>query len=207
MNASFSKKALSLGLGLFFFSSGTLLAQSAWKLEKDQNGVKVYVRTVANQPMKESKAIVQFSSTPEAVLEVIFDFPRYGEWVPRVINAREVERNGDSEIISYSLNDSPWPVSDRDLVLRNTIKRASDGSVTILLKGLSGKVPEKSGIVRMTLYEGFYQISPKGNGQVEVVYQALFDPAGSIPAWMANMAVVDTPYDLLMGMRKKLTGK
>lgn len=207
MNPSFFNKALSFGLGLFFLSSFSLTAQSAWELKKDENGVKVYVRTVANQPMKESKAIIQFSSTPEAVLKIIFDFQRYGEWVPRVINAREVERNSDSEIISYSLNDSPWPVSDRDLVLRNTIKRAADGSITILLKALTGKVPEKSGIVRMTFYEGFYQISPKGNGQVEVVYQALLDPAGSIPAWMANMAVVDTPYDLLTGMRKKLTGK
>jgi len=207
MTASFFFKALSFGWGLFFLASATLQGQSAWELKKDENGVKVYVRSVVNQPMKESKAITQFSSSPEAVVKLILDYPRYGDWVPRVLNAREVERSSDTDIISYSLNDSPWPVSDRDLVLRNTIKRAADGSITLTMKAISGKVPPKSGVVRMTFYEGFYQITPKGNGQVEVVYQALLDPAGSIPAWMANMAVVDTPYDLLQGMRKKLAAR
>jgi hypothetical protein len=207
MTLSIFSKALSLGWGLFFLASTSLHGQSAWELKKDENGVKVYVRSVVNQPMKESRATAQFSSSPEAVLNLILDYAHYGGWVPRVISAREVERSSDTEIISYSLNDSPWPVSDRDLVLRNTIKRGADGSITLTMKAISGKVPTKSGVVRMTFYEGFYQITPKGNGQVEVVYQALLDPAGSIPAWMANMAVVDTPYDLLIGMRKKLTGR
>ncbi len=92
-------------------------------------------------------------------------------------------------------------------MLKNLVSRAADGSVTIRMSAISSKVPQKSGVVRMTYYEGHYHLVPVSGGQVEVTYQAVLDPAGSIPAWVANMAVVDTPYDLLANMRKILTGK
>ncbi len=205
----FSKKSKASSLpamGLFLLLSLQLHAQSPWQLKKDQSGVKVYVRDVEGMSLKESKATVQFSGSVDAVVSLVQDFGNYPNWAPRVMEARLVERVSDDVLISYSINDSPWPVSDRDIVLRNALERNSDGSVRIVITALPGKVEQVKSVVRMTYFEGYYLIKPLAQGQVEVTYQAIFDPAGSIPAWMANMAVVDTPFDLLTNMRQKLGG-
>jgi hypothetical protein len=182
-------------------------ATSDWELKKDQDGVQVYVRSVSGQAFKESRAVVEFKGTPEAVRNLIFDYGDYTAWVPRVLNARLVERVSDQELISYSLNDSPWPVSDRDLVLRNTISSDAKGAITIRMSAIKGVVPEVKGVVRMVYFEGHYLLEPLEGGKVRVTYQAILDPAGSVPAWMANMAVVDTPFDLLVQMRRRLTAR
>jgi hypothetical protein len=69
---------------------------------------------------------------------------------------------------------------------------------------LDDDTPADGKSVRITYFEGFYELKPVSGGKTEVTYQSIFDPAGSIPAWMANMAVVDTPYDLLHNMKEQL---
>jgi hypothetical protein len=183
--------------------SGSLFAQDDWELKKDKSGIKVYTKEVADNPLKKSKATVSFAATVDEVKAVIFDYDRYTEWTPRCISAEKVrEENG--AIISYSLSDSPWPVSNRDLVLKNEVKERPDGTVFIYMTAVDDPdVHPESSAVRMTFFEGFYKISPRGN-DVQITYEALLDPAGSIPAWMANMAVVDTPFDLLDELRSQV---
>lgn len=201
-------QAAAFGLGLFFtlLANSGLQAQSAWEQKKDQNGVRVYVREVEGQSFKESKATIRFKASVQDVVNVLLDYPGYSQWAPRVVQARLVEKASDQVYYSYSINDAPWPVTDRDIVLKNALSYAANGAATIRMSAVKGKVPESKDAVRMTYFEGHYAIVPTGSGMVEVTYQAIMDPAGSVPAWMANMAVVDTPYDLLLSLRKRVTG-
>lgn len=202
---------LALLAPVLFSFSGPLpgpvpFADGEWELERDKNGIQVYVREKPGESLKESKSTVQFVGSVEAVVDAIFDYGRYDEWAPRHIEARVVEKPSDNVIVSYSLNDSPWPVSDRDLVMRNTITRMADGSVRIDMEAMDGsQVDERKGVVRITKFTGHYLLEPKTGGQVKVTYQAHLDPGGSIPAWMANMAVEDTPYDLLFNLRRQVS--
>ena len=201
-------KAAAFGLGLFLISVAPVVqAQSAWQQKKDDKGIKVWVREVEGQPFKESKATVQFTGTVDQVVKLLLDYPSYAKWATRVLEARLVEKVGENIFYSYSLNDAPWPVSDRDIVLKNTLTREASGSATIKMVAVEGKVTPVKDKVRMTYFDGYYAIKPIASGQVEITYQAILDPAGSVPAWMANMAVVDTPFELLENMRKQLTGK
>lgn len=203
--AAIVHKALVLLL-LILAGPAALVAQEAWELKKDKSGIQVFVREKPGESLKESKSTVQFSASIDAIVDAIFDYSRYDEWAPRHMEARVVEKPTDNVIVSYSLNDSPWPVSNRDIVMENTIHRRADGSVRIDMEALDGsQVDARSGVVRITQFTGHYLLEPKPGGQVKVTYQAHLDPGGSIPAWMANMAVVDTPYDLLFQLRRQVS--
>lgn len=194
-------------LALLFAAAPALVhAQANWEKKREKTGIVVEIRDAPGHDLKESRSTVQFVADLERVMDVIFDYARYGEWAPRHVEAREVARPADNVIVSYTISDSPWPVTDRDIVVRNTITRRADGSVRIDMKAIPGMVPERDDLVRMSLFEGHYLLEPKPGGQVKVTYQALLDPAGSIPNWMVNMAVVDTPYDVLFNLRRQVTG-
>lgn len=196
-------KALPLFFVLLIAADGLQAGNSDWELKKDKSGVKVWTRAVEGRSLKESKAVSTFSTNVDNIMNVIFDYEDYPDWSPRCISARQVSRSGDV-IKSYTLSDSPWPVTDRDIVLKNTITRRADGSVRIDMVALDDDTPADGNSVRITYFEGFYELKPVSAGRTEVTYQSIFDPAGSIPAWMANMAVVDTPYDLLHNMKEQL---
>jgi hypothetical protein len=72
------------------------------------------------------------------------------------------------------------------------------------MKALEGTVPERKDAVRMTFFEGYWLIKPQDDGTVEVLYESIMDPAGSVPAWVANMAVEQTPFDLLESLREQV---
>ena len=64
------------------------------------------------------------------------------------------------------------------------------------------KAPVYDGIVRIQKMKGYWLLTDKGNGIVEVLQQCVAEPGGSIPDWLANSAVVDTPYQSMYKLKK-----
>ncbi len=94
MRMGSSVRDLIRSAGLFFMllaiqASGAA-GQSSWELKKEQDGIRVYVREVPDNPLKESKATVRFSGKVDDVVRLIFDFPNYTKWAPSIIAAKQV---------------------------------------------------------------------------------------------------------------------
>ena len=54
--------------------------------------------------------------------------------------------------------------------------------------------PEDDDVVRIQQLEGFWEITDLKNGYIRLVQQCLADPGGSLPAWLVNSSVVDSPF-------------
>lgn len=186
---------------LSIVSSAVFSQTGDWKLAKEKKGVKVYTREVQGAKMLESRGVCMIDASAEKLLSTIFDYAHYKEWAPDCIEARIVDRPNPNVIISYSINGAPWPVSDRDIVVRNTVSRKADGSILVRMAAIEGMVPEIKNAVRISEFNGTWLFEPADGGMTKVTYQALLDPAGSIPAWVANMVAEDTPYTLLDNLR------
>jgi hypothetical protein len=59
-----------------------------------------------------------------------------------------------------------------------------------------GCPPEHRGLVRMTRVEGRWTLTPLPDGSTDVEYQAVTDPAGSVPVWMVNRAAGGSIRDM-----------
>lgn len=64
-------------------------------------------------------------------------------------------------------------------------------------------MPLREGKVRIPKAEGQWKLVPNADG-VNVTYQMHASPGGSIPNWLANQMVVDTPYGTLKASRSYL---
>ena len=189
-------------LAVFCFISTVVSAQS-WSLAKDKNAVKVYTRKIDGWGIKENKAVFSVKASLKKVVRILKDVPGRYNWLHNTVEIREIARTPDA-VSFYNLVDAPWPVSDRDNITTFSFVQLNPTQVRVNMKLLKThtKAPVYDGIVRIQKMKGYWLLTDKGNGIVEVLQQCVAEPGGSIPDWLANSAVVDTPYQSMYKLKK-----
>ena len=126
----------------------------------------------------------------------------YVDWQHNCEEARVLPQS-DGSTLTYNRIGSPWPVSDRDVVLRSTRTNLSDGRIRIEFRSTEdANLEVPSGVVRMPRLSGSYDLTPVEGG-THVVYTVDSDPGGSLPAWLVRRASKDLPYYTLKNLQKR----
>lgn len=186
---------------LFGFTTG---GSGTWQLAKEKGDIKVFTRTSAMGSLKDSKGVVQIKASVDDVLNLLRNFDGYTKWMYKCAESKLLKRVSETEYYVYTVTDAPWPVSDRDLIAKVNAEKKADGTVALTLSGVKDYIAEKPGKVRVPRFNGLWQVSPKANGVVEVIYQLESDPGGSLPDWVANATATDIPFYTLSEMKKLL---
>jgi len=178
-------------------------AQS-WSLAKDKNGVKVYTRKIEGWGIKEYKVKMTVKGSLSKVVEVLKDAKGRYEWLHNITEVREVERPNKDVVAIYSKVDAPWPVADRDNITQFSFSYPSSNTARVDMKIIKShtKAPIYDGIFRVDRLQGHWLLKDQGNGYIEIVQQCAAEPGGSIPDWLANSAVVDTPYNSMYKLKQ-----
>lgn len=178
-------------------------AQTEWKLKKKDAGIEVYVRDVPGSKLMEFRGTMTLPKTSLSSLLATFDDPStYTGWMYEVIEAKLLKKVNLYERISYTVTRAPWPVWNRDLVSHAVISQDPKTlAVTIRLTGQADYIPPVPKTIRMPKMNGMWTFQPIGAGDVMVTYQMHSDPGGDLPPGLANMAVVDLPYNTLFRLR------
>lgn len=178
------------------------LAEDPWELEKNSNGIKVYTRYTSKSSIKEFKAITTINADKLKISNILMKVGNYVSWYPDISESSLLKILNINERIVYYKLDVPWPADDRDAVLKFEIKKQSH-EILIKINCLSNYKAKNDGVVRIIKASGFWKLTTNGN-KTKVVYQFLTDPAGSLPAWIINMMIVDNPYQTLVSLKKKV---
>ena len=185
------------------FISAAVFA-SDWELEKNRNGVKIYTRSSALSDFKEYKGVVYINASRQQVAKTVLDIRAYRYWFPDCEESSVLRKLSDNEVVVYYKINCPWPTMDRDAVVyMNTTYENEKNQITIDFKEQRGFKSEVDDAIRVRNTEGYWQFTTE-NGKTKVVYQCLTDPAGSIPAWVANLFIVDAPYNTLIALKNRL---
>lgn len=174
-----------------------------WTLKKDKDGVKIYTRPVEGSALKEFKGVVNIRTTAQAAKALILDLESYTEWQHNCIQSKILHINNENDIYGYSLTDAPWPVQDREAIVRTQVSE-KEGIITLKMTCTPDYIKANDGVVRIPTMNGFWRITPLKDGMVEVLQQVHASPGGRIPDWLANSAVVDTPFQTLLNMKRRL---
>ncbi len=190
-----------LFFAILFFQFTSSFAQEQWSLAKDKDEVQIFTRKLDHRRVKEFKAVTYTSKSVDELEAIIKDVEHYPDWVYSVTHGELLETNGESRILYYIFG-VPWPVSDRDMVIESFKTTDENGNLKFDLKLVKDHKPEVSGYVRMKEVFGSWTFIPKG-GKTKIIYQFYGDPAGSLPAWLINMFIVDGPHETLVNLRNK----
>lgn len=177
-------------------------ANAQWELVKDEDGIKVYLRTVPGSKIKEFKGVTNINSSLDSILAVLDDTEACPKWIHNCKDPAKLSEISFNEGYIYQVIDFPFPVKDRDIILHSVMTQKADTKqVTIQLNAVPGYISETKN-VRIKKSDGFYLLKPLPGGTIEVTWQHHTEPGGRIPKWLVNSLLVDTPFKTLNNLRK-----
>lgn len=142
------------------------------------------------------------SASVERIAAWIGAVHTYTDWQHNCEEARVLPQP-DGSRLTYNRIASPWPVSDRDVVLRSTRTNLADGSIHIEFQSTEdADLAVPRGVIRMPRLFGSYELTPVEGG-AHVVYTVDSDPGGSLPDWLVRRASKDLPYFTLKKLQER----
>ncbi len=149
-------------------------------------------------------AVATIDAPQHAVMSLLYDVEVATEWVWKTREMRVLQELSENEgRIVYQLVSAPWPVSDREIITRSQGYTDPETSeIFIKLECMANFLPKNDKYVRVPELEGAWNIIPLSEKQCRVVFRLHIEPGGEIPAWLANIAVIDTPYHTLVNLRE-----
>ena len=186
-------------LFFFIFESGIY----SWELSKEREGVRVFTRTVEGSNFKEFKAVGMHNGTISSIVGVLQDEAQFCKWFPDCKEFRIIKRLSSLERLQYMVIKAPFPVNNRDTIQRSKLNQDPiSKAVTINIEAQPEELAPVDGVVRIPKSRGFWKIIPSDKGKVEITFQLHSDPGGTLPEWVANLFVTETPLKALIQLSK-----
>ena len=198
------KSLLMFGLSTFICAASAQNIEHA-KLSIHKNNIKVWTYPQQSSPVFLYKAETTFNVPLEKAAALILDVDHAGKWVPYVGSVKVLSRDDQKgEFLLYMVLDFPFPLKDRDLVVKGKMSKDAQGIISIQNTAIEGGYPLNPDYVRIRQYEGDWTFQKLGNQKVKVSTYGYANPEGSIPLSFVNMFVQQQPYQMLQKMKNEL---
>lgn len=190
---------------LFFFAGMVNALDGDWELRRDEAGVKIYSSRVPGSDIKAVRGVVDINGTIVDVEKILKD-PRLREEWDSFCKESFLHSSPSQDVqFVYVHHDMPWPVTDRDMLLK-TVWHRSDMEITINGTGTEGILDNKEGMVRVTDVTHNWKLVQIEKNVVKVTTTIHLDPAGPIPSWLLNTLSVQAPFETLKKIKVMVEG-
>ncbi len=181
-------------------------APADWELLTTEEGIEVSRLQIPGRALPVLRGIGIVEAEPVAVLEVLRDIPRQTEWMYSCEESKVLRREGETILYVYNRTNLPWPVADRDVVVRSEAVTVEFGrEIHVFFRTApEERVEPRDGIVRMPRLEGHWKLAGIDPGRTRVEYQVDADPGGQLPAWLVRMLSRDVPAQTLVSLREQV---
>jgi hypothetical protein len=192
---------------MFFFTmilSCSVAAQS-WDFIKEKDSIEIYTRKEAGKSLKSYKGVTDIKAPAEKIFAMMEDINNTDWWDKNLTQIKVLLYEKNKRAQYYLVYDLPWPVTDRDLCVDVTITIDTvTGERNITAVSLNGVIPESNDMVRIKDYRQTWTVIPAGKDMTHVELEGFVDPAGSIPDWISNMLIIESPFKAINGVREQM---
>ena len=182
--------------------------QTQWTLKTDEDGIQLYTKSVPGSSYKSLKTVCTLQTSLTSVAAVLLDVQQTKEWVYGTSTSSMLKQESPSAVYFYAEMGMPWPVTNRDFIVKISIMQDPVSKViTVLAENHPDYLPEKKALVRIRNSSGKWLIEPLPNGRVRVEYQLYVDPGGVVPASLVNMFLGKGPLESFKSLKKRVAMK
>jgi len=184
------------------------IAAQAWDLIKEKESIKIYTSVEAGKSLKSYKGVTDINAPLEKIYAVMENVNNTDWWDKNLTQIKVLLYEKDKRARYYLVYDLPKPVTDRDLCVDVNISiDLVTGERKIIAVALNGVIPERNNMVRIKDYRQTWTIIPTGKEMTHVVLEGFVDPAGTIPDWISNMVIIESPIKAISGLKKRMEEK
>ncbi|OJT01156.1 START domain-containing protein [Marinobacter nauticus] len=171
-----------------------------WTLRKEVDNIRIYTMDQSNSGFQAFKAEANLDVPLENLMAVMINPESCKEWVHNCTESYAFGQGDFHDRYAYSVNDMPWPVTDRDYVLRIRTRGNGDtGEVVMDLNAVPGMRAEFNSRVRVDRSDTLYRFTPDGD-KTRMVWVQHTEPNGALPGWLVNNLLVDIPVKSLQAL-------
>lgn len=185
--------------------AGDAQAGEGWKRVAEDRGVEVRVRSAGP-----GRTMVRGQGAIEAPLEVVrarlLEIEAYREWITSLSEWRVLERAAD-QVIAYGRHDLPWPMDDRDYVVRYRWREEPDGAFVVRAESVGGGPAPIDGVVRLGRVRSEWRLAKDGAGKTIVSYTYNGELGGNVPDAVQQAAWKSEPPALIDALRQRVAGQ
>ncbi|MBK1872867.1 MULTISPECIES: START domain-containing protein [Marinobacter] len=168
-----------------------------WSLRKESGDIHIYTMRQSDSSFQAFKAEALIDAPIESIMAVMQNPASCMEWLLNCTESYAVGKGNFHERYVYSVNDLPWPVTDRDYVLSvHTQGSKASGEIVMQMSAVPEMRAEVSNRVRVDLSNTRYRLIPE-NGKTRMIWLQHTDPKGALPGWLVNTLLVDIPVSSL----------
>ena len=195
---------LCLWIGLACLSLAAVANPIEWQTYKQQNGIKVSYKKHETGILEINASVLVKNAKASDFMALLSDTDNAENWLENVKSVTLMERLSPSETLVYTHFNSPWPVSDRDLVSYSCYRALDEHKTELQIKSQPYAKAEVSGVVRIKDLTAYWRLEQQQSNLL-VSHQAYADPGGSIPHWLSNKVSLKSVYKTLQALREHLT--
>ncbi len=176
-----------------------------WLLAQEKRGIKIFTKKSKWGKLKDARAVMMVNSTPEEVLRALTDFENFTNWMPRCKSAKRLANINENEFIVRLVFNAPWPLRDRECLLRMRIERESDGTITLFQDSEPRYLKGDDQYARIERMNAVWRMTPKAGNRTEVMNEYSSDAGGDIPDWLVNTQSVENPFQTFNNLQQNLS--
>jgi len=171
-----------------------------WSLRKEVDNIRIYTMEQEGSGFQAFKAVAELNVPMENLMAVMVNPESCEEWVHNCAESYAFGPGNFHDRYAYSVNDMPWPVTDRDYVLRiRTHGQADSDEIIMNLNATPNKRAEFDSRVRVDRSNTLYRFTSQGQ-HTRMVWIQHTDPNGSLPGWLVNNLIVDIPVKSMQAL-------
>jgi len=194
-------------IGFFLFAlwasiSFLLGEEIAWGKIKAEKGVTVYKADV--QGRVAFRGVGEMTGSPEDLVSIIEDPSGWKNWIENFKSGKLIEEINPEHKIFYQAINSPFLVSDRDVVFESRIIRDSPDKIRMEMKSVTHPKAPKTIGTRINIIFTRYSIEKINQNKIAVTFETLSHPGGALPDFLVNWASESYPVTLLNGLAVQL---
>ncbi|MBD2860273.1 hypothetical protein IB286_14850 [Spongiibacter sp. KMU-158] len=168
-------------------------------MKHENYGISIYTRPMPDSPIDEMRVDAVIKAPLSKVQAVLLDHEMRPLWDRLCRYAKKFEA-GDSANLLELYYDFPWPLSDRDVLLRVDISQTEDhGRIEFIAE--NEILPLKEGVVRIHHAKTVWELYAVNDHSTQLRAEAHSEPNGPIPAWLINKLSVTQPIENIQALR------
>ena len=173
----------------------TLDKAGGWTVIDKDRGITVSKRVAPGCPLPSFRGQGRIKGNVLQLLSVMLDLKAVEAWAYGVDSSKPFKRIDERSHLIYLTSDLPWPVRDRDMIVRSEVevlKPAQEFRISLTCE--PDTQPEKSGLIRIKQCHSTLTLKKIDAEHTEIDYVMTIDPAGHLPGWASERAVLDIRY-------------
>lgn len=180
-------------------------SDAGWRPLYQEHGVLVSVHEVPGVDLPGMRGQTLLNTDIDHLLAILLDDKRSLEWAKGADETRVLRKLDANTQLIYAHAGQPWPVRDRDLIMKRRVDVLSPGQAyRVHLICVPDERPELADTIRVRQCETSFVLRAVDKTHTRIDYRVQADPGGKIPAWMVRSASRSIPLDTLVALAKQI---